>query len=400
MKIAYLINQYPQASQSFIRREIRALEQLGHHVDRFTLRTWDQQLVDPDDLAEKAKTRVVLDVGSLGLLTALLTTFLNRPTAFLRALRLAFKMGKAGERGRFYHLIYLAEACVLLRWLTEANSEHLHAHFGTNSAAVAMLVRELGGPPYSFTCHGPEEFDRPITLKLAEKIARARFVVAVSDFGKSQLYRWCPHGLWHKIHVVHCGIDDTYLSVPATPVPDTSNLICVGRLAEQKGQLLLVEAAAQLAAENIPFHLTLIGDGPLRREITALIGRHRLNDHITLTGWQNNAQIRSAILASRALILPSFAEGLPVVLMEALALRRPVIATHIAGIPELVATGKCGYLLPAGNVAELSEAMRRILTDEVTRLREMGDEGASRVAARHDVSREAAKLARLFDKTR
>jgi glycosyltransferase involved in cell wall biosynthesis len=396
VKIAYLINQYPQASQSFIRREIQALEAQGFQIDRFTLRTWDQELVDPNDQVEKTKTRIVLGVGLFGLIKASLIAFCTRPMRFARAFVLAMKMGKNGERGRLYHLIYLAEAAVLRRWLADCGSEHLHAHFGTNSATVAMLVRELGGPTYSFTCHGPEEFDRPLTLKLAEKIGRARFVIAVSDYGRSQLYRWAPFSQWPKIHVVHCGLDAGFLSADVSDLQDTPRLICVGRLCEQKGQLLLVQAAARLQAENVPFELILAGDGPLRGEIEAFIGRNNLTARVVITGWLTNQQVREQILAARALVLPSFAEGLPVVLMEALALRRPVISTYVAGIPELVEQGKCGYLVPAGCVDRLVEALRRVLTEDIQHLRAMGREGALRVAQGHDVTREAQKLALLF----
>jgi colanic acid/amylovoran biosynthesis glycosyltransferase len=396
MKIAYLVNQYPQASQSFIRREINALESLGIAVDRYTLRTWDQKLVDPGDIAEKEKARVVLGVGGLGLLTALLATFFTRPVQFFKAFRLSLKMGKKGERGRLYQLIYLAEACVLLKWLRQSDAQHVHAHFGTNSTAVAMLVRELGGPPYSFTCHGPEEFDRPLALKLGEKIARAHYVVAVSEYGRSQLFRWCEHTYWKKIHVIHCGVDASFLNSNPPELTDTSKLVCVGRLCEQKGQLLLVEAVAALKREKMPFELVLVGDGPMRKEVEAVIGRHDLSDHVRITGWSTNQQVREQILSSRAMILPSFAEGLPVVVMEALALQRPVLSTYVAGIPELVEPAITGYLVPAGSVDHLTDAIRQVLREDIATLREMGREGAKRVAERHDACQEAKSLSRLF----
>jgi glycosyltransferase involved in cell wall biosynthesis len=397
VKIAYLINQYPQASQSFIRREINALESLGVHVDRFTLRTWDQEVVDPGDKEEKAKTRVVLAVGALGLLRATLASLFTNPSAFLQTLRLAWKMGKRGDRGRLYHLIYLGEACVLVRWLRECGSEHLHAHFGTNSTTVAMLARTLGGPPYSFTCHGPEEFDRPGALKLGEKVARAKFVVAVSEYGRSQLFRWADYPHWHKIHVVHCGVDASFLTDEAPPLPDNVHqLVCVGRLAEQKGQLILIQAAARLRAGNIPFRLVLVGDGPMRKEIELLIQRNKLESHVSITGWMSNREVREQILASRAMILPSFAEGLPVVIMETLALQRPVVSTYVAGIPELVEAGNCGYLVPAGSVNDLAHVLRQVLNESPENLRKMGFEGRGRVRERHDAGTEATKLLNLF----
>ncbi len=396
MKIAYLINQYPQASQSFIRREINGLEALGFQVDRYTVRTWDQELVDPGDKAEKEKARVILGVGALGLATALLATLFIHPARFAKAFRLAWKMGKHGERGRLYQLIYLAEACVLIKWLKQSGAQHVHAHFGTNSTAVAMLAHELGGPPYSFTCHGPEEFDRPLALKLGEKIARAQFVVAVSEYGRSQLFRWCDHSHWHKIHVVHCGVDASFLDSTAPELSDTNRLACVGRLCEQKGQLLLVEAAAQLKREIIPFELILVGDGPMRREVEKSIAENDLSDHVKITGWMTNQQVRQHLIDSRAMILPSFAEGLPVVVMEALALRRPVISTYVAGIPELVEPLNTGYLVPAGSVSKLAAAMKQVLCENVERLRQMGDRGSQSVAQKHDARKEAVTLSHLF----
>jgi glycosyltransferase involved in cell wall biosynthesis len=396
VKIAYLVNQYPQASQSFIRREINGLEALGLQVDRYTLRTWDQELVDPGDKAEKEKARVVLGVGARGLLIAMLATFFTQPGKWTRAFRLAWKMGKRGEKGRLYQLIYLAEACVLLKWLRESGAEHLHAHFGTNSTTVAMLVHELGGPRYSFTCHGPEEFDRPLALKLGEKISRARFVVAVSEYGRSQLFRWCDHTHWHKIHVVHCGVDASFLEAGASELSDVHRLVCVGRICEQKGQLLLVEAAGILKRENISFELILAGDGPMRKEVESVIARHDLMEHVKITGWITNQQVREQLLSARAMILPSFAEGLPVVIMESLALKRPVISTYVAGIPELVEPANTGYLVPAGSVDHLAVTMKQVLGEEIGHLRQLGREGARRVALGHDAAQEANRLSHLF----
>jgi glycosyltransferase involved in cell wall biosynthesis len=259
-----------------------------------------------------------------------------------------------------------------------------------------MLVRELGGPTFSFTAHGPEEFDRPTGLKLGEKVARAAFVVAISEYGKSQLYRWSRYPDWQKIHVVRCGVDASFLSVNPHEVEDTHRLVCVGRLAEQKGQLLLIEAAAILKSEGIRFEILLIGDGEMRQEIERQIARYRLEDSVRILGWKSHQEVRETLLSCRAMILPSFAEGLPVVIMEALALGRPVLSTYVAGIPELVDATDCGYLVPAGSVDELARAMKEILTASVDTLRAMGREGARRVAERHDACVEARRLARLF----
>ncbi len=396
MTIAYLVNQYPKVSHSFIRREIAGLEACGLQVARFALRSCGSELVDEADKLELEKTRIVLGVGIAGLLVNLLNTALTRPVAWLKALWLMLQTSSRSDRNILYHFAYLAEACVLLGWCSKLGIKHIHAHFGTNSTTVAMLCHVLGGPTYSFTVHGPEEFDAPKALSLGEKIERAAFVVAVSYFGKSQLLRWCDRSDWSKIHVVHCGVDKIFLSQPHTPVPDTPRLACIGRLSEQKGHLLLLEAAAQLAAEGLKFKLVLVGDGPLRPEIETLISQLGLQDQVEITGWASNSEVQRQILAARAMVLPSFAEGLPVVVMEALALGRPVISTYVAGIPELVEPGVCGWLVPAGSVEALTEVMRVTLQHPVEKLEQMGRAGAERVAKQHDAVKEASKLAALF----
>jgi glycosyltransferase involved in cell wall biosynthesis len=297
------------------------------------------------------------------------------------------------------HFAYLAEACVLSRWFSEFGIEHVHAHFGTNSTTVAMLCRELGGPPYSFTVHGPEEFDKAKAIALEEKIKRSAFVVAVSSFGKSQLYRWCEYDQWSKIQVVHCGVDELFLKQEYIPVPDEPRLVCIGRLSEQKGHLLLIEAAGRLAAKGLVFKLILVGDGELRTQIEAMIAQLGLQNHVEITGWASNPEVQQQLLASRAMVLPSFAEGLPVVIMEALALSRPVISTYVAGIPELVEPGTCGWLVPPGSLEALTEAMRAALQAPVEKLEQMGRVGAERVAQQHNAAIEGCKLATLFQST-
>lgn len=396
MTIAYLVNQYPKVSHSFIRREIAGVEAMGIRVARFSIRSLGSELVDEVDKLEQELTQVVLGIGKVGLLLALIRVAITRPVRFLSAILLMLQVGLHSERGLLRHFAYLAEACVLLRWFSDAGIAHVHAHFGTNSTTVAMLCHVLGGPPYSFTVHGPEEFDKVQTISLTEKINRAAFVVAVSSFGKSQLYRWCEREHWAKIHVVHCGVDKLFLKQPHVPIPDQPRLVCVGRLCEQKGQLLLIEAASRLAAEGLPFKLILVGDGPLRPQIETLIAQNGLQEHIEITGWASNSEVQQQILASRAMVLPSFAEGLPVVIMEALALERPVISTYVAGIPELVEPGTCGWLVPPGSVEALTAAMRTALLLPVEKLEQMGRVGAERVALEHDAEQEASKLAALF----
>lgn len=399
LRIAYLINTYPMTSASFIRRELLGVEAAGADVSRITVRRWATPLVDPDDLAEDRKTRAVLEVGAIGLAKGLVKSAATRPGRFLAALKATIKLGRRGAssgNGVLRHLIYLAEACVLLDWLREAGVDHVHSHYGTNGTTVALLCRSLGGPPFSFTTHGPEEFDRPLALGLDLKVEASAFAVAVSEFGRSQLCRWAPYGQWPKIRVIHCGLDPMFLKVDPVPIPDAPRLVCVGRFAEQKGLPVLVEAAGILKDRGIEFELTLVGGGPLQAEIEAMIDRLGLRDRIRLAGWRSNAEVRDFILDSRALVLPSFAEGLPVVLMEGLALGRPVVSTWVAGIPELVRPGENGWLVPPSSAEALADALAEVLAAPVARLETMGRAGAARAADRHDVSKEAAKLLRLI----
>jgi colanic acid/amylovoran biosynthesis glycosyltransferase len=395
MRVAYLINQYPKVSHSFIRREILALERQGIDIMRISIRGWDEDLVDAADLAERAKTAYVLQRGWLAIAGAALINAISHPVLFARALSLAVRTGWRADRPLPYHLIYLAEACLIRRWLAKSSVCHVHAHFGTNSAEVAMLAHALGGPTFSFTAHGPEEFDKALFLGLAEKVRRAAFVVAVSSFGRSQLFRLVEHKYWKKIHIVHCGLEPTFFEGAPT-YSDTRNLVCIGRLCEQKGQLLLIEAARRLVKTGVDFTLTLAGDGELRSPLEDLIKKDGLGSRIAITGWLSSEEVRQRLLDARALVLPSFAEGLPVVIMEAMALRRPVISTYVAGIPELVHDGSHGWLVPAGDVNELAHAMQRCLETPPVRLQAMGDTAYERVIQRHRVDEEATKLAELI----
>lgn len=397
MHVAYLVNQYPKVSHSFIRREILGLEKTNVQVSRYSIRSCEASLVDQGDQAELTKTRVILDAGVSRILYHLAITFISRPLHWLKCFKLMLCLYWASDRSFLHHVAYMAEACVLLSWFTTDKIEHVHAHFGTNPTTVALLCKKLGGPTYSFTVHGPEEFDMPSSLSLPEKIKQAAFVVAVSSFGQSQLYRWCDHNQWAKIHVVHCGVDDEFLSqknqisVPVDPI-----LVCVGRLSEQKGHFLLLEAAKQLAESGKKFQLRLVGDGPLRPQFESFIERNDLQHFVKITGWASGSEVREQILNARTLVLPSFAEGLPVVIMESLALGRPVISTYIAGIPELLESGVCGWLIPSGSIEALINAMTEAIQLPLETLNTMGQAGALKISRFHRSSLEAEKLATLF----
>jgi len=363
-KVAYLVNQYPKVSHTFIRREILALEAKGLKVSRFSVRGWENELPDPVDEQERQKTRYLLQEGMMGLLSAGISVFLQRPKVFLKTLWLTLRISMRADRPLPFHLVYLLEACKALQWLEQEKIEHVHAHFGANSTTVAMLIRLLGGPTYSFTVHGPEEFDKPEFIHLGLKVQHAAFVVAITSYCRSQIFRWISYSHWYKVKIVHCGIDENFYSNAPDTVVTEPRLVCVGRLCEQKGQLILLEAAQRLQQKGIPFQLILAGDGEMRPEIERQIDQRNLRQQVQITGWISSMQV--------------------------------VISTYIAGIPELVEHGVNGYLCPSGDVEKLAELMETCLLATPDALARMGQQAQLAVLQQHNMATEADKLASLF----
>lgn len=393
LRIAYLTNVYPKTSHTFVRNEIAALERAGVTVTRLTIRARAEPLVEPADVAEAAQTTVLLPADAWRPAIAFLRRLIRSPRRMAGAIGLI-----VGEREGWPGLVraaaYLAEACRMLE-ITEANGiGHVHVHFGTNPATVARLAARLGDLRYSMTVHGPDEFDSPAALLLPAKIADARFVVAVSHYGRAQLMRWSRQSDWAKLHVVRCGVSPTMRTgVHETAGLRSRTLLCVARLSGQKGIFLLLDAAVALRERGKDFTLRIVGDGELRDAVEHGIRERALDDRVALLGACEVDVVRAEILAARALVLPSFAEGLPVVLMEALALGRPVIATAIAGIPELV-DARTGWLVPAGSLDALVDAMQAALATAPDTLAEMAATGTARVRRDHDVDANAALLLR------
>lgn len=397
LRVAYLTNVYPKISHSFIRNEILALERMGFIVTRLTVRSTNDVFSDATDRAEQESTEVLLDGHIPGMLWSALRRMVRHPRAFSRAVGVARSAFRHGGAGFVQCTAYVLEASRLVDCMERDGIRHVHVHFGTNPATVARIASRLGPFSYSVTMHGPDEFDAPERLQLREKVADASFVVAISAFGRSQIMRWsAPHD-WPRIAVVRCGRNPLFMS-HVTPITDSGltsrTLVCVARLSPQKGIPLLIEAAA-LVAQTYDFHLTILGDGPLRPQLEAQIADLNLGDVVTLSGWCDPQSVWRAMLAARALVLPSFAEGLPIVIIEALALGRPVIATQIAGIPELV-DHKVGWLVLPGSVTALSDAMIAALEAPSDQLRSMGDLGRARATAGYDLDENVADLADLL----
>jgi len=395
VKIGYLMNCYPMTSTTFIRGELDALESMNIEIKRYAFRRWDQELVDPLDIAEAARTRYLLSGHSFELIYSFLFELFTNMTGFLRTIGPWLHLVRHSDGNLVKHIAYLLEAISLRRRTQRDGVRHVHVHFSTNATAVAMLAKLLGGPSYSFTAHGPDEFCDRTSGNLYPKIQHSSFVVAISNYCKVQLIRLSSMEFWDKIKIVRCGIKLDDFALSAKYDESNQTLVCVGRLCIQKGQLLLPKAACSLRGEFPRLRIILIGDGPIRGSLEDLINEYGVNDMMELRGWLPNAEVRKVVSRSRVFLLPSFAEGLPIVIMEALALGRPVISTYIAGIPELVSDA-CGWIIASGSETELVTAIRASLTADDQHLRRLGLEGRRLVEERHNVMTNARQLHRLL----
>lgn len=395
MKIAYFLNTYPAPSATFIRGEIAALEELGVEVVRLAVRRFDGPLVDPADWQEVDMTRYLLDGNVKGLFKAALRELFVNPAGLVRALPAWWTLLANARGGTIRHVAYMMQAAALRQQAKRLGIGHVHSHYSNNAAAVAMLSSILGGPSYSFTAHGPDEFIEPERLSFKEKIARSAFAVAISTYGRGLLTSLARPEDTGKIHVVRCGIDLGDFEPAPAPSPDNLTLVCVGRLCAAKGQVHIPAAVAALKRDFPDIKVVLVGDGDKRQEIEAEIARHGVAQEVRLHGWASNGEVRRMVAGARALLLPSYAEGLPIVIMEAFALGRPVISTTVAGIPELV-DDSCGWLVTPGDHGQLVGAMRAALTASPDELQRMGSVGRARVEQSHDRRRLGRELLRLF----
>jgi colanic acid/amylovoran biosynthesis glycosyltransferase len=396
--IGYLTSLYARVGDTYVRREVEQLRRLGYVVHTFSIRRPDpSELISEAIRQEHAQTVYLLRAGPAKLALAALRQAISAPGKFLEAARLVLRSVPPGIEKRWTRRVaYLFEAAYLAELLRAKKVQHLHNHIGENSALVAMLASVFSGVPYSLTIHGPGEFDRPTLMAFDEKVRRSAFVAVISEFTRSQLYRWADYADWAKIHVIRGLIGSAHLEHGPAPIPESPRLISLARLVEQKGQAILIQAAACLRDRGQDFELVIVGDGPMRDELKRLIDQLGLNGLVRLTGTLSDQQVFQELLDARAMVLPSFAEGLPGVFLEAMALGRPVISTYIAGIPELVEPGKNGWLVPAGAVEPLVEAMAEALTADPAEIERMGRAGALRVAEQHTVDTEIPKLTKLF----
>ncbi|MFT4294056.1 MAG: glycosyltransferase [Micropruina sp.] len=383
--VAYLVSQYPLISHTFVEREIEGLRRMGTPVHSFTVRP-PGALLSETMRAEAART-IVLQESTGALATAALRETLGHPAAVLGALGRAVRTGEARARSRVWQIFYAGEAMRLLAEMRRLGLRHVHAHFANSGAdiaraavAYARSVDPDGGWRWSFTMHGPTEFEAVDRFDLAGKVADADGVACISDFTRSQLMRLSDPSDWAKLQIVHMSVDTDRFVPPAEPRPTDGPLriLDVGRLVPEKGAPVLLDAATQLAEQGVDFELRLVGGGDLDAELRTIIAARGLSDRVTLVGPVGQDDILAEYHWANVFCLPSFQEGLPVVLMEAMATGMPVVTTPINGIPELVKDGRNGYLVPPGRADLLADTLAGLASDPALRHR-LG------VTAREDV---------------
>lgn len=396
-RLAYLTSAFARPSDTFVRSEVDRLRARGLEVQTFSIRRPDVGGdADENVRQHQTETDYILEAGPWQLIFAAIACAVSHPIRFLQAKHLAWRTRAPGLKNWILQSIYLCEAAYLARRVRNAGLTHIHNHIGENSATVAMLAAHLAEVPYSLTIHGPGIFTRPHRWALGTKLDRAAFTACISSFCRSQCMLYAEPSTWPRLHVVRCAVGEPFLDKPQRATSKPPTIVCVGRLCVEKAQRLLVEAAGKLAAEGTEFRLILVGDGPEREAIETAIRQQQLQGIVEIAGWQSSTHIRSLLQQATVLALPSFAEGLPIVIMEALALQCPVISTNVAAIGELIEAGKCGWLLPPGDIDALVEALREAISMSADQLASLGARGRERVLALHHPDHQAEQLVDLL----
>ncbi len=389
-KLAYLTGEYPRATDTFIQREVAALRDLGHNITTCSIRkTGAEHLVGEEQKAEAANTFYVLNAAKkpIHLLKCHFKFLRENPARYARAAWLALRTNQGGLRNSIYQFFYFLEAAVLGAHLRDNGVTHLHNHIAKSSCSVAMLMSEMTGIPFSFTLHGPDIFFAPGFWRLDKKIEKAKFVSCISHYCRSQAMAHSDSAHWDKLHIVHCGVDPARYD--GAPARGGKRLLFVGRLAAVKGLPVLLEALKG----QPDLSLTVIGDGPDRKALER--AAKPLGARIEFVGYKSQTEVAEALKSHDIFVLPSFAEGVPVVLMEAMATARPVVTTQIAGVPELVEDRISGRLVAPGDVDALSEVLAD-LVDSPQSQSDMGQAGRAKVLKEFTLSSEAAWLSQLL----
>lgn len=405
--IGYVVSLYPAPSHTFVLREVRGLRRLGLRVVTFSVRAASPtELLSPCDREEASGTESLLPVSASRLVGAHLSLWWRHPLAWLCAANEALRASPPGARAMVWQLLYLAEAVLLFERCRHLGVRRLHAHLANSAADVAWLAARIGhradpgaGWRWSFTMHGPTELSEVRRFNLRRKVEAADIVVCISDFCRSQLFRLVDEDQWSKLHVVRCGVDTDEFSFVdrRSRCGRPLTVLSVGRLAVDKGHALLLEAAALASSRALPLHFVLAGDGPERNRLEARLRLLGLDDVVEMIGPVGQDRLAELYHDADIFCLPSFAEGLPIVLMEAMSTGLPVVSTNVAGIPELVRHGETGLLVAPGRPDRLVEALETLAGDGDLRHR-IGAAARGAVQVEYDLHRNVARLrSKLFD---
>jgi len=393
--IAYLVSQYPAANHTFVLREILEIRNLGREVRVASIRRPDRAIekLSLEEQQEERTSFYVKSQGMRGFLAANLRILLRQPVRYVSAVLYAIRLAR-GPRSAAYNLAYLAEAAIVVNWLERHAIRRLHMHF---TSTVGLFVERLTPVFASATMHGSDEFRDPAGFYLPEKISKFRLIVAISDYGLEQLHKCSTLDSRSKLHVVRLGVrPELYLPRPFRNSPECYQLLFVGRLEPVKNVPILLGALARLVSEGRRVRLTLIGDGTERASLESEVAHLGVNRQVCFLGRQTPEQVRSSYQGTDVFCLPSLMEGIPVVLMEAMAMAIPCIATPVGGVRELIRDQVDGLLVSPSNEDELVVALRRLLDDSDLR-RSLGTAGRERVSKDYNLQRNVKQLAALLD---
>jgi glycosyltransferase involved in cell wall biosynthesis len=397
-RIAYLLSQYPAISHTFFLSEVLAMRQRG-----FLIETASVNAIQPPpggfpttEMQAAAETFYIKQCPKPEILKVLLRTFFTRPRVVARGLSAALRLRPWDLPGMGYSVFYLVEAILLGDWMMRKGCNHLHVHFGGAVATVGMLTSIAWEIPYSLTIHGPEEFYDVGPSFLEQKIRLAAFVTCISDFCRSQLLKIAPESSWDKFHVCRLGVQTTVFAPVSSPGRDVLHIVSVGRLHPAKGQMVLLESFRELLRRGLRVRLSIVGDGTGREALREFIHRNNLGNFVTLHGALSHPATRELLGTADLFALPSFAEGVPVALMEAMSMQIACVSTFVAGIPELIESGKEGLLVPPSSVDALTQAMASLLSDSSLRQR-LALAGRDKVLADYDLVKNINRLIAVFE---
>jgi colanic acid/amylovoran biosynthesis glycosyltransferase len=395
IRIAYLVSQYPAVNHTFILREIVELRRLGFDIRVASIRAADRPLdrLSAEEQEEQRATFYVKPRGVFGIFGANVQVFFRQPFRYIGAVFYALRLAGWKAQAAFFNLAYLAEGAVVTDWMRRQNLTHLHMHFTTT---VGLLAERLALMRLSATIHGPAEFDDPAGFYLAEKIRAFSFLCTISEYGRTQLMKFSEPAEWIKFQVARLGVDPAlYSARPFRENPSPFEILFVGRLAPVKGPHILVAAMGRLIQQGRQVRLRFAGDGSERAAVERNVAERGITPHVILEGWQNADRVRALYQQADIFALPSFAEGIPVVLMEAMAMEIPCVTTRINGIPELIRDQVDGLLVTPGNDEELAAAIARLMDDPELR-RRIGRAARQRVVEEYDLRGNTAQLAEIF----